>query len=113
LEYAMVVVEHLESDAMTPELREAYNTVLPKVSDFWSCIALHEGLYAALKAYAETAEAKSLTGPKARLLEKTLADFRRHGAELGPEGKARLRAIDQELSQLTTRFSQNVLDSTN
>lgn len=113
LEYAMGVVEHLESVATTPELREAYNTVLPKVSAFWSSIALHEGLYAALKAYAETAEAKSLTGPKARLLEKTLADFRRHGAELGPEGKARLRAIDQELSQLTTRFSQNVLDSTN
>lgn len=113
LEYAMGIVEHLESVATTPDLREAYNTVLPKVSAFWSSIALHEGLYAALKAFAKTEEATQLQGPQARLLEKTLADFRRHGAELHSDGKARLREIDQELSQLTTRFSQNVLDSTN
>jgi oligopeptidase A len=113
LEYAMGIVEHLESVATTPELREAYNAVLPRVSAFWSSIALHEGLYAALKRFAETDEAKRLQGPRARLLEKTLADFRRHGAELPPEGKTRLQELDQELSQLTTRFSQNVLDSTN
>ncbi len=113
LEYAMGVVEHLESVATTAELRDAYNTVLPKVSAFWSSIALHEGLYAALKTFATTDEAKALTGPRARLLDKTLADFRRHGAELDAPGKARLQEIDQELSQLTTRFSQNVLDSTN
>ena len=113
LEYAMGVVEHLESVATTPALRDAYNAVLPKVSAFWSSIALHEGLYAALKSFAETEEAKALTGPRARLLQKTLADFRRHGAELDASGKARLQEIDQELSQLTTRFSQNVLDSTN
>src|SRR5690606_14307774 len=113
LEYAMGVVEHLEAVATTPALRDAYNAVLPKVSAFWSSIALHEGLYAALKSFAETEEAKALTGPRARLLQKTLADFRRHGAELDASGKARLQEIDQELSQLTTRFSQNVLDSTN
>lgn len=113
LEYAVGIVEHLESVATTSELREAYNSILPKVSAFWSSIALHEGLYGALKGFAQTSEAQALEGARARLLKKTLADFRRHGAELGPEGKARLKEIDQELSQLTTRFSQNVLDSTN
>ncbi len=113
LEYAMGLVEHLEAVATTSDLREAYNTVLPKVSTFWSSIALHEGLYSVLKRYAETDDAKSLTGPKKRLLEKTLADFRRSGAELAPDGKERLKALDQELSQITTRYSQNVLDGTN
>jgi oligopeptidase A len=113
LEYAMGIVEHLESVATTDELRAAYNNVLPKVSAFWSSIALHEGLYDVLKRYSATDDAKKLTGPKKRLLEKTLADFRRNGAELAPAGKARLKEIDQELSQITTKYSQNVLDGTN
>jgi oligopeptidase A len=113
LEFAMGIVEHLESVATTSELRDAYNAVLPKVSAFWSSIALHEGLYAVLKRYAETDDAKALEGAKKRLLEKTLADFRRNGAELPAEGKARLKELDQELSQVTTRYSQNVLDGTN
>ncbi len=113
VEFAIGIVEHLESVATTDELRKAYNEVLPKVSAFWSSIALNEGLYRALREFSETEEAGKLSGPRARLLEKTLADFRRHGAELPPEGKERLKAIDQELSKLTTQFSQNVLDGTN
>lgn len=109
----MGVVEHLESVATTPELREAHNTVLPDVSSFWSSIPLHAGLYRSLSAFAKTAEFSTLGPTKKRLVEKTLADFRRHGAELAPEGKKRLEEIDRELSLLTTQFSQNVLDATN
>ena len=39
--------------------------------------------------------------------------FLRHGADLDPAGKKRLEELDVELTQLTTRFSENVLDSTN
>ncbi|MCB9600568.1 MAG: M3 family metallopeptidase [Sandaracinus sp.] len=109
----MTIVGHLESVATTPELRAAYDAVQPKVSAFYSGIALNEGLYRALVAFSETDEARALTGPKARLLEKTLRDFRRHGAELPPEQKERLRSIDVELAMKTTKFSQNVLDDTN
>src|SRR6187402_3617901 len=45
LELGMSIVEHLESVATTPELREAYNAVLPEVSAFWSGIPLREGLW--------------------------------------------------------------------
>src|SRR5262249_37531747 len=48
-----------------------------------------------------------------RFLEKTIAAFRRHGAELDPEEKKRLQEIDIELSRITTKYSENVLDSTN
>lgn len=113
LEYAMGIVKHLESVATTPELRAAYNRVQPLVSAFYSEIPLNEGLWRAFQAYAETEDAKSLTGTRKRFLTKTIDYFRRHGAGLDPDGKARLSAIDVELSKLTTRFAENVLDSTN
>jgi oligopeptidase A len=113
LEYAMSVVRHLESVATYPELRAAYNAVQPAVSEFESNILLHEGLWTAIQRYAATAEAKSLTGTKRRFLEKTIDDFKRHGAGLDPAGKARLAEIDVQLSKQTTLFSEHVLDSTN
>jgi oligopeptidase A len=113
LELSMSIVEHLESVATTPALREAYNAVLPNVSAFWSSIALRDGLYRALVELSETEEAKSLDPTRRRLLDKTLADFRRQGAQLPPADKERLKEIDRELSVVTTKFSQNVLDATN
>jgi oligopeptidase A len=113
LEVAMGVVEHLEAVRTTPELRAAYSAVLPEVSDFWSSLALHEGLYRRLARFAASAAGQVLRGPRRRFADKTLEEFRRQGAELDAPGKERLRAIDRELSQLTTRYSQNVLDATN
>jgi len=112
LEIAMTVVGHLESVASTPALRDAYNAVQPEVSAFYARIPLHEALWARMQAFAQTDEAKGLRGPRRRFLEKTLADFRRHGAELDPEGKRRLEEISRELATVTSRFSQNVLDAT-
>jgi oligopeptidase A len=113
LELSMSVVEHLESVATTPALREAYNSVLPSVSAFWSSIALRDGLYRALNELSQTPEAATLEPTRRRLLDKTLADFRRQGAQLSPADKEKLKALDAELSVITTRFSQNVLDATN
>jgi len=113
LELSMGIVEHLESVATTPELRDAYNAVLPSVSAFWSSVALRDGLYRALVALEGSAEAASLDETRKRLLKKTLADFRRQGAQLPPEDKEKLKELDRELSLLTTRFAQNVLDATN
>ena len=113
LERAMTTVGHLESVATTAELRKAYNAVVPKASEFWSELAMNEGLYRAVSAFSETEEAKNLAATEKRFLEKTLDDFRRHGAELDPAGKAKLREIEVELTKLTTQFGQNVLDETN
>jgi len=113
LDRAMGVVRHLEAVATYPELRAAFNAVQPEVSAFYTGIPLHEGLWQALKAYAATGEAQTLEGARRRFLRKTMDTFRRHGAELDPAGKKRLEEFDVELTQLTTRFSENVLDSTN
>jgi oligopeptidase A len=103
----------LESVATYPEFREAHNAVMGPASEFYSSIRLHDGLWAAIKAYAETDDAKALTGVRARHLHKTLTAFRLSGADLDAAGKKRSAEIDVELTQLTTKFSENVLDATN
>lgn len=109
----MGLVEHLEAVSTSPPLREAYNRVLPEVSQFWSSITLHEALYQTLKRFADSPSCQKLSRVQLRHVEKTIADFRRSGAELDPTGKKRLEELDQALSQATTSFSQNVLDTSN
>jgi oligopeptidase A len=111
LEWVMAVVGHLEAVMSSPALREAFNAAQPLVSEFYSKIPLDPGLWSALSNYARTDEARALTGPRRRFLDKTLDGFKRQGAELDASGKARLSEIAARLSELTTRFSQNVLDS--
>jgi oligopeptidase A len=113
LDRALSVVRHIEAVATTPEHRAAFNKVEPLASAFYSRIPLHDGLWQVLLAYSETEEARLLTGARRRFLVKTLQAFRRHGAGLPTEKKAELEKIDIELAGLTTKFSENVLDSTN
>ncbi len=113
LDYALGVTRHLESVATYPALREAYNSVQPKVSLFYAEIVLDAGLWRVLQEYAATDEAKTLTGTRARFLKKTMDGFRRQGAELDDAGKERLKQIDVELAQLTTKYAEHVLDATN
>ena len=112
LDYAIGVAGHLEAVMGTKELRDAYNAILPKVSAFYSKILLSEPLYRAVRELAETDEAKALDPARRRYLKKTLDDFRRNGAELDAAGKERLAQIDVALSELTLKFSQNVVDAT-
>ena len=113
LDYAMGVVRHLESVATYPELRAAFNKAQPEVSAFYSGIPLHAGLWNGIKAFAATEEGARLSGVRGRFLHKTVDTFRRHGADLDPAGKKRLEELDVELTKLTTKFSENVLDATN
>jgi oligopeptidase A len=106
-------VAHLVMVLNTPELREAYNTVLPEFSAFFAKLPLNEGLWQAIKTFADTEEAKSLSGVRRRHLEKTLRNFVRAGADLPPEKKKRVEEIQVELSKLHTTFADNTLDATN
>ena len=103
---------HLVSVSETPELREAYNTVLPEISAFWSSLPLNGSLWEKVKAYAESEEAAQLMGIKERHLQKTVQDFIRAGADLEKDGKQELMELKIELAQLEQRFSEHVLDAT-
>ncbi|HTS66625.1 MAG TPA: M3 family metallopeptidase [Candidatus Acidoferrales bacterium] len=113
LDWAMGVVRHLESVATYPELRAAFNAVQPEVSAFYTGIPLNAGLWGNIKSFAATSEAAALGGERRRYLQKTVDTFRRHGADLDAPGKKRLEELDVELTQITTKFAENVLDSTN
>jgi oligopeptidase A len=113
LEYAMQIIRNLEALATTPELRAAYNAVQPQASEFYSSLPLNEALWQAVLGYSRTAEGRELTGIRKRFLEKTMDNFRRHGAELDAAGKKRIAEIDVDLTKQTIRFAENVLDSTN
>jgi oligopeptidase A len=113
LEAGFKVVQVLESVASTPAMRKEFNAAIPKVQGFFSSLGLDADLAKKVKDYAETAEAKALTGPKARLLSVTLDEFRRAGAFLDDAKRKRLGEINVELSSLSAKFGQNVLDSTN
>jgi oligopeptidase A len=109
LENAMAVVRHLEGVANSPELRSPIETVEPALSEFYASIPLNEKLWKAVQAVPES----GLNAIEQRYLTKQVEAFRRHGAELGAEGKKRALEIDVELQKLCTKFSQNVLDATN
>lgn len=108
----MAPVTHLMSVAETPELREAYNLVLPEITAFWSRLPLNQALWQRVKAYAQTDEAQGLSGIRRRHLDRTVRDFERAGADLPPEAKTRLQQVRIELAQLQQSFSENVLDAT-
>ena len=113
LNYAVGVVGHLESVATTPELRSAYNEILPKVTDFQTALTLDSELWQALRDYESSSEAQNLSGTRKRFLETTMASFRRSGAELPADKKETLASINSELTTVTNTFSQNTLDATN
>ena len=106
-------ITHLLSVAETPELREAYNEVLPEITEFWTRVTLNERLWGRIRVFADTDEAVALPQLERRHLDTTLRDFRRAGADLSIADKEKLSAIRLEISRLERKFSENVIDATN
>ena len=106
-------VSHLVSVADAPELREAHNAMLAKVSAFQARIPLNEPLWVRLKSAAAQPASVALGGEHRRFLDETVADFIQQGADLPADKKTRLEALQGELAQITQKYSENVLDATN
>ncbi|MCX6879209.1 MAG: M3 family metallopeptidase [Verrucomicrobia bacterium] len=106
-------LQHLDAVNDNPAQREALNKMLPEVSDFYSSIPLNARLWNTLKSVAASPAIATLTPVEQRFVHETLADFRQSGADLPPEQKERIAAIDAELSTLTQQYAEHVLDSTN
>ncbi|MBK1835206.1 M3 family metallopeptidase [Roseibacillus ishigakijimensis] len=106
-------LNHLDSVSNNPAQREALNELLPEVSAFYSSISLDGDLWQKLKAFAESPAVADLPAVEQRFVDETCHDFISSGADLAPEEKKRMAEISSELAQLTQKFSENVLDSTN
>ncbi len=113
LHRAWGVVGHLNAVMNSPELREAYNANLPRITQYYTELGQHPGLYAQFKALKSGPEFGGLTRAQKKIVENELRDFRLGGVELPREKKARFREISEQLSRLSSRFSDNLLDATN
>ena len=71
---------------------------------------MHAGLYAALQRFAASVAARNLDAASARFLKLSLDDFRRSGADLPPEEQARLKELNIELGEITSRYGSNSMD---
>ncbi|MBB3292156.1 oligopeptidase A [Mitsuaria sp. BK045] len=102
-------VGHLNAVANTPALREAYNAMLPAVTEFHTALGANEALYALYKAIAAQ---PGLTPERAQLLKHAMRDFVLSGAELQGEAKARFAKIQERSAELGQAFSEHVMDAT-
>ena len=102
-------VSHMNSAVNSDELRDAYNACLPKLSQYATEIGQNQRLFAAF----EAAEKDStLSVPQRKAIDNALRDFKLSGVDLPNDKKQRYMEIKQELSGLTSKFSENVLDAT-
>ena len=103
---------HLNAVVNTPALREAYNTALPVITQYWTELGQNQVLFERYKALAHSAEYANLSAARKKIVENELRDFRLGGAELSPQNKARYREVRERLAELSSRFSDNILDAT-
>ncbi|NWG40177.1 MAG: M3 family metallopeptidase, partial [Hydrogenophilaceae bacterium] len=106
-------VSHLHSVMDSPELREAYNANLPKVTQYHAELGQNEGMFRKFKALRNSAAFDSLSRAQRKIVENELRDFRLGGAELPDAEKKRFMEIQQELAALSAKFEENLLDATN
>ena len=98
----------LSADA-DDEMMDISIRISPKLSDYSTSIILNEDLWKRVKAVYDNRESLKLSTEQQTLLQKTYDSFALSGANLQGEDREKYRAISSELSELTTKFGQNVL----
>nr|WP_243434842.1 oligopeptidase A [Pseudomonas sp. 30_B] len=105
-------VSHLNAVCNSAELREAYEGCLPLLSAYWTELGQNRELFKAYEALAESPESKDFDVAQKTILEHALRDFRLSGIDLPAEQQQRYAEIQTRLSELGSRFSNQLLDAT-
>ncbi|WP_068828882.1 oligopeptidase A [Pseudomonas sp. BMS12] len=105
-------VSHLNAVCNNAELRAAYEACLPKLSEFWTEMGQNKPLFQAYEALAASPEAAGFDVAQKTILEHALRDFRLSGIDLPAEQQKRYGEIQMKLSELTSKFSNQLLDAT-
>ncbi|OOF85846.1 oligopeptidase A [Rodentibacter ratti] len=105
-------VSHLNSVKNSPELREAYQACLPLLSEYSTWVGQHKGLYNAYFALKNSPEFADYSVAQKKAIENALRDFDLSGIALPEEKQKRYGEISAKLSELSSQFSNNVLDAT-
>ena len=106
-------VGHLNSVMNSDELREVYNACLPKLSAYGTQVGQNKGLQQAYQAIKDSDEFTQLDLAQQKSIDNTLRDFHLAGVDLADDKKKRYGEIKSRLSDLASKFSENVLDATN
>ena len=112
LDRAWGPVSHLNAVCNSSEMRAAYEACLPKLSEYWTEMGQNKPLFEAYAALAKSPEATGFDVAQKTILEHALRDFRLSGIDLPAAGQQRYGAIQMKLSELTSQFSNQLLDAT-
>ena len=105
-------VSHMNSVVSSDALREAHDACLPMLSEYGTWVGQHEGLYNAYIALKDSEEFATLSEQQQKLITNTVRDFTLSGVALDGEKKKRFADIQARLSELSSTFSNNVMDAT-
>ncbi len=112
LDRAWAPVGHLNGVTNTPEWRAAYEGVLPKLTEYHTALGQNRRLFEAYQALADSPAYAALDEAQRKSVDNAVRDFRLSGVALEGEARERYGAIRQRLAELSTQFSNNVLDAT-
>ena len=98
------------SNMSSPEVRAVQGEMAPKISEYSSKITQNDKLFQRVKAVYDSSAVKDLRPDQQRLVQLNYDSFARNGATLNAEDKARYAEINKRLSELHTKFSNNVLN---
>jgi len=105
-------VSHMNSVLSSDELRDAYESCLPILSEYGTFVGQHEGLYQAYLSVKNSSDFSQLDTAQQKVITNALRDFKLSGIALNDENKKRYGDIATRLSELSSSFSNNVLDAT-
>ncbi len=105
-------VSHMNSVVNSTELRAAYESCLPLLSEFSTWLGQHEGLYQKYQQLAQSPQYSDLSSAQQKVIQNALRDFKLSGIGLSAEKKQRYGEIQSRLSDLSSQFSNNTLDAT-
>ena len=105
-------IGHLHGVADSDALRDAYNACLPKLSEFRTELGQNDRLFAAYETLRSSPEYESLPPARQKAINNTLRDFRLSGIDLPKAEQKRFAEVSKRLSELSAKFSENVLDAT-
>ncbi|HEU0196923.1 MAG TPA: M3 family metallopeptidase [Nevskiaceae bacterium] len=104
-------VAHLFSVRSTKNWRSAYNAGLPKVTAYGLELSLNEDLFHVWQRLSARADNEKLSATRRKVIRDTLRDFRLSGVALPPDQKQRYKALSLRLSELQSKFEEQLLDA--
>ena len=106
------VLSHLNAVMNNTETREVYQSLLPSLSEYYTQLGQHTALYQTYQHVHDSSLFESFPAAQQSAIKLALRDFKLSGVALEGEAKERYAQISARLSQLSSDFSNHVLDAT-